>query len=98
MFEKGIYKENTKQEIKEKVKKLGFDPITINNLPGDKYFKHKHPETKLLVCLIGSINVEVGDEKFEMEPGDRLIIPGNTYHSAFVGIKGCAFFWSEKLT
>ncbi len=43
------------------------------------------------------MEVKVGEETFQCKPGDKLIIPGDTKHSAIVGHDGCEFFWSEKL-
>ena len=75
----------------------GFDPLLITDPPGAKYPPHTHPETKLLAFLRGSMEVTVKGERFNCKPGDRVLIPGNTEHSALVGPDGCDFFWSEKL-
>lgn len=97
MYKKGIYKGFSKKEIREKVDKKGFDPLTINDPPSRIYFPHTHPETKLLAILDGSMEVKTGGNKYTLEKGDELIIPGNQKHEAVVGNDGCTFFWSEKL-
>ena len=56
----------------------------------------RHPETKLLVFLEGSIEVVVQGRKFNYKLGDKLIIPGNVEHSAIAGARGCGFFWGRR--
>jgi len=97
MFQKAFFPKTPHAEIKKEMQKEGFSPTIIRDKPGFIYHPHKHPETKYLVCLNGSMKVTVNGETYDFEPGDKLIIPGNTKHSAVVGKKGCSFFWSEKL-
>ncbi len=97
MYQAGAYKKMDREAIAEEVRKEGFDPVYINDPPGHLYPPHSHPETKLLVFLRGTMEVKVKDDKYECRTGDKLIISGNTEHSAKVGPEGCAFFWSEKL-
>lgn len=97
MFFKQFFKNKTESEIKEEVKKEGFNPIRISNEAGFVYSKHQHPETKLLVFLKGEMEVTVDDKTYNCKPGDKLIILGNTIHSGIVGENGCDFLWSEKI-
>jgi len=97
MFKRGYYSKMTKSEIRQSIKNEGFDPLIINNSPGYTYSKHHHLETKILAFLDGSIEVTVNNDTFNCKKGDKLIIPGNTEHSAVVGEEGCLFFWAEKI-
>lgn len=85
------------KEIEHEIIDMGFDPILIKNHAGYEYSKHTHKETKLLVFLKGSMSVKVEEETYACEPGDLILIDGNTVHSAVVGPKGCEFYWSEKV-
>jgi quercetin dioxygenase-like cupin family protein len=96
-YVKGFYKGLKRGEVVRKIKDEGFDPVVIDNTPGYVYTKHKHPETKLLAILSGSMQVEVEGQRYILRKDDKLIIPGNVYHSAVVGKDGCKFFWSEKI-
>jgi quercetin dioxygenase-like cupin family protein len=91
------YKGMNSNRIAEIIRQEGFDPILINDMPGYTYPEHEHPETKLLAFLKGSMQVNVGNQSFACSAGDKLVIPGNTVHSAIAGDRGCTFFWSEKL-
>src|SRR5438309_7332769 len=97
MYKAKYYKTTDRKKIAEEVRKEGFNPIVISDRPHFIYSEHQHPETKLLVFLEGSMDVTVAGKTYHCEPGDKLIVPGNTRHSAVVGDKGCTFFWSEKL-
>jgi quercetin dioxygenase-like cupin family protein len=97
MFHKAFFTKIPQGKIEEAMRKDGFSPEIINVPPGFIYEPHGHTETKYLVCLEGSMQVTVKGKMYDFEPGDKLIIDGNTKHSAIVGNKGCVFFWSEKI-
>lgn len=98
MFQKAFFPKDTPREkIVEAIQKEGFEPKLITDPPRFIYEVHKHPETKLIVCLGGSMKVKVNDQEYDFEPGDKLIIPGNTPHSGVAGNAGCIYFWSEKI-
>jgi mannose-6-phosphate isomerase-like protein (cupin superfamily) len=97
MFRKAFFKDTPREKIKQAMHKDGFTPKIISDSPNYIYEPHQHPETKYLVCLEGSMAVTVKGRVYKFEPGDKLIIPGNTMHSALVGREGCVFFWSEKV-
>jgi len=57
---------------------------------GDRYGEHTHPYTKLLYCTSGSIDFRTRDGgTIHLEPGDRMVLPAGTAHSAVVGPMGC---------
>lgn len=97
MYKQKYYKSIDQAAIAQEVRKEGFVPILVYNESGYIYRHHSHPETKLLVFLKGTMDVTVGDKTYHCTAGDKLIIPGNTPHSASVGEAGCMFYWSEKL-
>lgn len=97
MFFPHNYLNKSNQFIEKDIKKAGFDPILIHDSSGFVYAPHSHPEIKLLAILEGEMKVKVANQKFQCTPGDKLIIPPNTVHSAIVGPLGCKFYWSEKI-
>jgi len=98
MYYKNFFQKDTRREkIIKAINEKGFNPILITDRPGFIYTIHTHPETKLIVCLEGSMKVKVSNQEYNFEPGDKIRIPGNTPHSGLVGDKGCAYFWSEKI-
>ncbi len=97
MYQAGYYQGLSESEIAQQVTEEGFDPIRIADPPGHVYPVHSHAETKLLAFLHGSMRVKAGDRTYDCKAGDRLLIPGNLEHAAWVGSAGCTYFWSEKI-
>ena len=97
MYYKNFYKNLSEKEIKDKIIEEGFNPIKVEDDPNYEYQTHTHEETKILAILKGGMCVTVNGEHFVIEPGDKLVIPGNIPHSAQVGDRGCTYFWSEKI-
>lgn len=97
MFYKNFYKGLTTDEILNKIKTEGFNPIIIRDDAGYIYSPHTHPETKLLAFLKGKMTLTIDDKTYTCFPGDKVIVPGNVLHNATVGPEGCEFFWAEKL-
>jgi quercetin dioxygenase-like cupin family protein len=62
-----------------------------SNGPGDRYAAHTHNYEKVLYCVDGSItfNLETEGRQLELKPGDRMVLPAGTVHSALVGSHGC---------
>jgi quercetin dioxygenase-like cupin family protein len=62
-----------------------------SNGPGDRYAAHSHGYEKVLYCVDGSITfvIEGGPGRLELKPGDRMVLPEGTVHSAEVGPAGC---------
>ena len=97
MFHKAFFANTSQEKIKQQMQKEGFSPLVVKDKPGFVYKPHKHAETKYLVCLEGAMQVTFNSKTYDFEPGDKLIIKGNTTHEALVGDKGCVFLWSEKI-
>jgi len=67
------------------------DVYEWSNAPNDAYGEHQHPYTKVLYCTRGSIDFVLSDaRRITLRPGDRLVLPPHTRHSAVVGPEGCA--------
>lgn len=98
MFQKAYFqKDIPREEIVKIMRDEGFEPKLIIDKPNFIYQSHLHAETKLIVCLEGSMKVIVKGKEYHFEPGDKLKIPGNAPHSGRVGPKGCIYYWSEKI-
>jgi len=76
--------------IETAIRKEARDVYGWANAPGDVYGEHDHGYAKLLYCTRGSIDFIVGTRRIPLMPGDRLVLPPRTRHSAVVGPQGCA--------
>jgi mannose-6-phosphate isomerase-like protein (cupin superfamily) len=78
----------TEAALERLLRDEGLAPRWWSNGPGDRYAAHSHAYHKVLYCARGSIRFDVGTQRIELSPGDRLEIPPNTAHSAVVGPAG----------
>ena len=76
--------------IEAALRREARDVYGWSNAPGDTYSEHEHGYTKVLYCTRGSIDFVLADGRVSMRPGDRLVLPPRTRHSALVGPEGCA--------
>ncbi len=78
-------------ELMSRLRTEAAGAYSWSNGPGDRYAAHAHPYEKVLYCVEGSITFALEDEgrSVELGPGDRLLLPPNTRHSAVVGPAGC---------
>jgi len=81
----------TFDELMAKLRTEAGGCYSWSNGPGDRYAAHSHSFEKVLYCVDGSITFVLGDEgkQLELEPGDRMVLPAGTVHSAIVGASGC---------
>jgi len=70
-----------------------------SNGPGDRYAAHSHSYEKVLYCVDGSITfvLEADSKRLELKPGDRMVLPPGTVHSAVVGPHGCTCIEGHRL-
>ncbi len=81
----------TFDELMAKVQAEASGCYSWSNGPGDRYAAHSHSFEKVLYCVDGSITFVLESEgrRLELEPGDRMMLPAGTVHSAIVGPTGC---------
>jgi quercetin dioxygenase-like cupin family protein len=62
-----------------------------SNGPHDRYAAHTHNYEKVLYCVEGDITFVLEEEgkQLALKPGDRMVLPAGTVHSAVVGPSGC---------
>lgn len=51
---------------------------------GSQLPRHAHPQEQTGYLVSGHIRLTIGDETFEVEPGDSWSIPGNQEHQAVI--------------
>ncbi|HYU64067.1 MAG TPA: cupin domain-containing protein [Verrucomicrobiae bacterium] len=81
----------TLEELMSKLKTEASGCYSWSNGPGDRYAAHSHSYEKVLYCVDGSITfmLEREGRSLELKPGDRMVLPAGTVHSAHVGSSGC---------
>ena len=62
----------------------GYEVASYAYRPSTAFSPHEHSQDKCDAVLQGILRVVVGDETFDLGPGDRLYLPAGTRHSAEV--------------
>lgn len=70
--------------LKKQLQSEGFDAYQWTGRPGGAYLNYIHAQDEVVCVLSGTADVEVADEQGTAEPGDRIDVPANTYHSLTV--------------
>ena len=78
-------------ELMAKLRTEATGCYSWSNGPHDRYAAHSHDFEKVLYCVDGSIIFVLESEgrRLELKPGDRMVLPAWTVHSAVVGASGC---------
>ena len=79
------------EELLARLRQEAEGAYSWSNAAGDRYAAHSHGYEKVLYCVEGSITfvLEAEGRSIELRPGDRLLLPPDTKHSAVVGSEGC---------
>ena len=76
--------------VERRLRREGVQPYAWSNGPGDRYGRHAHRFTKVLMCAEGSITFVLDDgATIELRPGEGFVLPEGTGHAAVVGPDGC---------
>jgi mannose-6-phosphate isomerase-like protein (cupin superfamily) len=91
----------TEEGIRYRMREQGLAPYTWSNGPGDTYAVHSHSYDKVLYCVHGSIRFVLPDFHgpegiIDLGPGDCMILPAGTRHSAFVGPQGVTCMEAQR--
>lgn len=80
-------------ELRTQMQQQGLSPYAWSNGPYDTYAVHSHSYEKVLYCVRGSIRFTLPDQPegipyIDLAPGDGMVLPPGTRHSAQVGPQG----------
>ena len=70
--------------LKQQLQSEGFNAYEWSGRPGGAYLDYIHIQDEVVCVLSGTADVKVADAHGTVEPGDRLDVPANTYHSITV--------------
>jgi len=76
------YGKKSLEELREILKKEGFEVSLFAMDAGDYYEDHKHDHDEIRIVASGSIEFGIGKEKVTLKQGDRLYLNRNTTHNA----------------
>jgi quercetin dioxygenase-like cupin family protein len=75
----------------------GFEVFRWRDDAGADYQPHAHDHDESLWVIHGEITFGVATERYTLGPGDRLMLPKGTVHTAFTGTEGCLYLIGQRL-
>jgi quercetin dioxygenase-like cupin family protein len=82
--------------LRNRLETEGFEVFRWRDDAGADYQPHAHAHDESLWVIQGEITFGVGAERYTLRPGDRLMLPKGTVHTAFTGAEGCLYFIGQR--
>ncbi len=83
-------------ELRARLAAEGFDAFEWTDGPGAHYTPHRHEHDESLWVVRGEITFGVGGRRYRLGPGDRLMLPAGTVHTADAGPEGATYLIGER--
>ena len=75
----------------------GFDVFRWRDEAGADYQPHAHDHDECLWVIDGHLIFGAAGHEFHLRPGDRLMLPKGTVHTARAGADGATYLIGERL-
>ncbi|HJQ82939.1 MAG TPA: cupin domain-containing protein [Candidatus Binatia bacterium] len=82
--------------LRERLARDGFDAFTWEDAAGADYRPHSHDHDESLWVLDGEITFGVAGTDYRLGPGDRLMLPAGTMHTARTGRDGARYLIGQR--
>jgi len=86
----------TEAALRMRLEADGFETFSWRDPPGADYTAHSHDHDESLWVVEGEITFGVGGAEYRLGPGDRLMLPGGTVHTARAGARGALYLIGER--
>jgi quercetin dioxygenase-like cupin family protein len=86
----------TEDVLRERLAADGFAPFAWRDPAGADYSPHQHDHDESLWVIEGEITFGVGGKDYRLGPGDRLMLPAGTVHTARAGPAGAHYLIGER--
>jgi len=74
----------------------GFAAFFWRDAPGAAYAPHEHDHDESIWVVEGEISFGAAGREWRLGPGDRLMLPAGTVHTALAGAAGAAYLVGER--
>jgi quercetin dioxygenase-like cupin family protein len=82
--------------LRERLEREGFSAFSWRDAPGATYSAHSHDHDESLWVVDGEITFGAEGEELRLAPGDRLMLPRGTVHTARAGPRGATYLIGER--
>jgi quercetin dioxygenase-like cupin family protein len=83
--------------LRSRLEGEGFSVFPWHDAPGASYSSHSHDHDESLWVVAGDITFGAGGEELRLGPGDRLMLPKGTEHTAKAGPHGATYLIGERV-
>jgi quercetin dioxygenase-like cupin family protein len=83
--------------LRERLSDEGFQVFRWRDEAGADYQPHSHEHDESLWVLDGEMTFGAGGRAFHLGPGDRLMLPKGTVHTARAGASGVTYLIGERV-
>jgi quercetin dioxygenase-like cupin family protein len=83
--------------LRGRLEREGFSVFSWRDAPGANYAPHSHDHDESLWVVDGEITFGAGREELRLGPGDRLMLPRGTVHTAKAGPRGATYLIGERV-
>lgn len=74
----------------------GYSVFAWTDAAGATYEAHHHDHDESIWCIEGEISFGAGGGELRLGPGDRLMLPKGTVHTALAGPAGATYLIGER--
>ena len=86
----------TEAALRGALERDGFAPFAWTDAPGARYTPHSHDHDESIWCVRGEITFGAGGRSLRLGPGDRLMLPAGTVHTAHIGPDGATYLIGQR--
>jgi quercetin dioxygenase-like cupin family protein len=82
--------------LRRRLESEGFEVWSWTDAAGADYQPHAHDHDESVWVVAGEITFGIAGVDFRLGPGDRLMLPQGTVHTALAGGAGATYLIGEK--
>jgi quercetin dioxygenase-like cupin family protein len=86
----------TETALRRALEDEGFTVMAWTDAAGATYAPHSHDHDESLWCIAGAITFGADGQSLRLGPGDRIMLPGGTVHTAVAGAAGATYLIGER--
>jgi quercetin dioxygenase-like cupin family protein len=86
----------TESALRQRLQDEGFDAFCWHDDAGADYTAHAHDHDESLWLIDGDISFGIGGQTYRLGPGDRLMLPARTVHTAHAGASGATYLIGQR--
>jgi quercetin dioxygenase-like cupin family protein len=90
---KGVPQEQT---LRDRLEEEGFEVFQWTDHAGASYTPHSHGHDESLWVIEGQITFGAAGRDYALGPGDRLMLPKGTVHTAKAGAAGATYLIGQR--